>query len=166
VTSSDLPSLTFGDARRAGQTPDPLARPGLYHGVLWRRSAAYLVDVLILIFVDLLVHALLIIGGLLTFGLLWALTGVVAFMPLAILYGTLFIGGGEAATPGMRLFDIEVRSWDDRRPDYWQAFLMTALFYATVTLTSFLILAVALFTPQNRAIHDYLSGVVVLRRGR
>jgi uncharacterized RDD family membrane protein YckC len=51
------------------------------------------------------------------------------------------------------------------RPDYLQAFLMTALFYATVPITGFLILAVALFTERNRTLHDILSGITVIRAG-
>jgi len=165
VAAANLPSLSFGSGSRTGARPEWSASPALHAGVLWRRSAAYLADVFILLFVDFFIHALLIIGGVFTFGLLWPLLGVVAFLPLAILYGTLFIGGGEAATPGMRLFDVEVRSWSGGRPDYWQGFLMTVLFYFTVMPTSFLILAVGLFTPMNRMIHDALSGVAVVRRG-
>ena len=163
---ANLPSLSLGNKAGAGGRPEWSAAPALHSGILWRRAAAFLTDVLILLFVDFFVHALLIIGGIFTFGLLWPLLGVVAFLPLAILYGALFIGGGEAATPGMRLFDIEVRSWTGGHPEYWQGFLMTILFYATVLPTSFLILAVGLFTPLNRMIHDALAGVVVVRRGR
>jgi uncharacterized RDD family membrane protein YckC len=164
LSAPNLPPLRLHAVRSRASTDNPGSQVDL-DGVLWRRSAAYLADVVILLFVDLVIHALLIIGGLFTFGLLWTLTGVVAFLPLAILYGTLFIGGGEAATPGMRLFDVEVRGWGGYgyRPDHWQGFLMTILFYATVLPTSFLILAVGLFTPQNRMIHDALSGVVVAR---
>jgi uncharacterized RDD family membrane protein YckC len=43
---------------------------------------------------------------------------------------------------------------------------MTALFYATALVTSFLILAVALFTDRKRTLHDILSGMTVIRRGR
>jgi len=166
LSAQNLPPLRL-HAARSHASPGDASGSAIQDGVLWRRAAAYLADVVILLFLDLLIHALLIIGGLFTFGLLWPLTSVVAFLPLAVLYGTLFIGGGEAATPGMRLFDVEVRAWRGYgyRPEHWQAFLMTVLFYATALPTSFLILAVALFTPENRAIHDALSGVVVTRRG-
>jgi uncharacterized membrane protein YbaN (DUF454 family) len=43
---------------------------------------------------------------------------------------------------------------------------MTALFYATVPVTSFLILIVAFFTEHSRTAHDLLSGITVIRRRR
>ena len=94
--------------------------------------------------------------------LLWP----VMFPTVALGYDTLFVGGGGGATPGMRLFGVEARGLRGGRPDYFQAFLMTALFYATVPTTGFLILVVALFTEQNRTAHDVLSGITVVRRGR
>ncbi|MGH6961020.1 MAG: RDD family protein, partial [Dongiaceae bacterium] len=111
-------------------------------------------------------HGLLLFVGLLTFGLSWLLLGPVTYLTVALAYGTLFIGGGEGATPGMRLFGIEARGLNGGRPDYFQAFLMTALFYATVPVTSFLILIVAFFTEHNRTAHDFLSGITVIRRNR
>lgn len=41
---------------------------------------------------------------------------------------------------------------------------MAALFYATLAITCSLILLVVLFNDRRRTIHDYLSGVVVVRR--
>jgi uncharacterized RDD family membrane protein YckC len=63
----------------------------------------------------------------------------------------------------MRLFDLEVRTWTGDVPDAWQGFLMAALFYATLAITCSLILLVVLFNDRRRTIHDYLSGVVVVR---
>jgi uncharacterized RDD family membrane protein YckC len=102
----------------------------------------------------------------LTFGLAWLLLGPVTFLTVALAYDTLAIGGGRGATPGMRLFGLEARGVQGGRPDYWQAFLMTALFYATVPITSFLILAVALFSDRNRTLHDILSGITLIRTRR
>jgi uncharacterized RDD family membrane protein YckC len=92
--------------------------------------------------------------------------GPVTLLTVALAYDTLLVGGGEAATLGMRLFGIEARGLDGQRPDYLQAFLMTALFYATALPTSFLLPLVALFTERNRTAHDILSGITVIRRGR
>jgi uncharacterized RDD family membrane protein YckC len=65
----------------------------------------------------------------------------------------------------MRL-GIRGRSWEGERPDFWQALLMAVLFYVTVVCTSLLILLVVLINDRRRAVHDYLSGVVVIRRIR
>jgi uncharacterized RDD family membrane protein YckC len=151
--------LTLRDAEWRGASTE-----ALYDGVLWRRIGGYLVDVCIMLAIDAVLHVLLFILGFLTFGLSWLLLGPVTFLTVALAYDTLFVGGGEAATPGMRLFGIKARGFEGARPDYWQAFLMSALFYITAPATSFLILLVALFTQHNRCVHDLLSGITVVRR--
>lgn len=166
MTSSNLPDLTFRDADSRDQTPRNLADSRLYDGILSRRVGAYLIDAFLILGINIVLHVLLVFMGFLTFGLSWLLLGPVTYLTVALAYGTLFVGGGEGATPGMRLFDIEARGLNGDRPDYFQAFLMTALFYATVPLTSFLILIVAFFTEHNRTVHDLLSGITVIRRGR
>lgn len=166
MTSFNLPSLTFRDADARGHAPRNLADSALYDGILWRRVGAYFIDAFLILGVNIALHVLLLFLGLLTFGLSWLLLGPVTFLTVALAYNTLFIGGGEGATPGMRLFRIEARGLNGGRPDYFQAFLMTALFYATVTVTSFLVLIVAFFTEHNRTAHDLLSGITVIRRDR
>lgn len=166
LASPQLPSLTFRQYSPSGTGHEALANPALYEGVLSRRVGAYLVDVCIIVVINIAVHTLLVVLGLLTFGLAWLLLGPVTFLTVALAYDTLTIGGGRGATPGTRLFRLEARGVQGERPDYWQAFLMTALFYATVPITSFLILAVALFTDRNRTLHDILSGITVIRADR
>ena len=163
MTISNLPSLTLrgANSRRDDQM---LADASLYDGILWRRVGAYFVDAFLILSINVALHVLLLFLGFLTFGLSWLLLGPVTFLTVALAYGTLFIGGGEGATPGWRLFGIEARGLHGGRPDYFQAFLMTALFYATVPVTSFLILIVALFTERNRTAHDLLSGITVVVR--
>jgi len=165
LTSPNLPTLTLraGDSR--GYQPRNPVDSARLDGVLWRRVGAYCLDALFIVGVNVVLHVLLVLLGLVTFGLTWLLLGPVTLLTVALGYNTLFIGGGEGATPGMRFFDLEARGLDGRRPDYFQAFLFTALFYATVPLTGFLILIVALFTEHNRTAHDLLSGITVVRRG-
>lgn len=166
MTSSNLPSLTFRSADSRRDDPRNLADSALYDGILWRRVGAYFIDAFLILAINLALHVLLVFMGLVTFGLSWLLLGPITCLTVALAYGTLLIGGGEGATPGMRLCDIEARGLDGGRPEYFQAFLMTALFYATVPVTSFLILIVAFFTEHNRTAHDFLSGITVVRRGR
>ena len=166
MASSQLPSLTFRQYSASGPEHEILANPALYEGVVSRRIGAYLVDACIIVCINIAVHAMLIVLGLVTFGLAWLLLGPITFLTVALAYDTLAIGGGRGATPGMRVFKLEARGVRSERPDYWQAFLMTALFYATAPITSFLILAVALFTDRNRTLHDILSGITVIRNSR
>ena len=166
MASSQLPSLRLEQTAAFNAGQDDLASPALYEGVRTRRIGAYLVDVCIILAINVALHVLLVILGLLTFGLAWLLLGPITFLTVGLAYGTLTIGGGRGATPGMRLFGVEARGVHGDRPDYWQAFLMTALFYATVPITSFLILAVALFSDRKRTLHDILSGITVVRATR
>lgn len=166
MTSSNLPSLTFRSADSRRGEPRNLADSTLYDGILWRRVGAYFIDAFLILAINVALHVLLLFMGFVTFGLSWLLLGPITCLTVALAYGTLFIGGGEGATLGMRLCDIEARGLEGGRPEYFQAFLMTALFYATVPVTSFLILIVAFFTEHNRTAHDLLSGITVVRRGR
>ena len=63
----------------------------------------------------------------------------------------------------MQFMDVEIRSWTGRRPDYLQAFIMTALFYATVFPSGFLVLIVVLFNDRRRTLHDFLAGTLAVR---
>lgn len=152
------------DAPWEGLPPDPLDDPELYDGVVWRRAVGYLVDVVLIAIAGFCVWVLLGLLTLLSFGLLLPLQIVVlTLLPLA--YHTWFIGSA-GATPGMRLFDVELRCWTGERPDFPRAALQTALFYVTVALTSWLVLIVALFNDRSRTLHDYLAGTLGVRRSR
>jgi len=148
-------------ATQATEPSQSLGPPELFDGVLWRRPLAYLIDLLVI--------GILLAGWLwlvlMTLGLLWPLTSL-AFLLIPIGYHAYLVGGPRSATLGMRACGLEVRTWDDHRPDVWQALLMAILFYVTVVATSCLVLIVALFNDRRRTVHDYLSGVVVTRRIR
>lgn len=135
----------------------------LYDGVVWRRIFAYAVDVAILLALSFAAWSALVVAGLLSFGLLWAvIPAALAVLPIA--YHGLLVGGPRSATVGMGLFGLEVRSWTGQRPTVWQAALMAVLFYATIGPTGGLVLLVALFNGRRRTLHDLLSGTVVVRR--
>lgn len=156
----DLPSADIADAAWHEVPPGRLEDPDLYDGLAWRRAAGYLIDA----FVLLLVIAGLWVLVILSLGLLLPIKLVVTpLLPLA--YHTYFVGQA-GATPGMRLMDVEIRSWTGRPPDYLQAFVMTALFYATVLSTGFLVLVVALLNDRQRTLHDYLAGTLGVRQSR
>jgi uncharacterized RDD family membrane protein YckC len=149
------------DYRDAGM-PDPATHPELFEGVLWRRAFAYLVDICV---IGAIMIAAWIVVALLTvvsFGLLapglWFLFGLI---PLA--YHTLTIGGRHGATIGMRLFDLELRSWDGERPVLLQALAHAVLFYLTIGATCSLILLFMLINRRRRTLHDVLSGMLMVR---
>ena len=156
------------DRRKAGQPwsgdpPPPSAAPGLYAGLVVRRSLAYLVDVCVIALLGLGLGFALFVAGVLTFGLLSPLAVIVmALWPL--LYHSFFIAK-RGATPGMRLFDLELRDWSGKPVEAAQAVLVVILFYVTVAMTAWLILLLVLFTDRGRALHDILAGTLVVRRG-
>lgn len=148
------PALPFAWTRRPGG-PD---NPEFYDGIVLRRVVAYAMDVVILLGLTGFLWALVV----LTLGLLWSVAAILTpIIPLA--YHSLLIAGPDSATLGMRAMGIEVRRLDGGQPSLAQAFLQTALFYATVTLTSSLILLVALFNDRGRCLHDWLTGTLVVR---
>lgn len=147
---------------------DAWAHPEYYRGVTLRRVLAYVVDGL---FVLALSAAGWVASGfltLLTFGLLWPLQAlVVALVPLA--YHSLLIAAPGSATLGMRLFDLRVMSIAadaaarGGRPSIFQAIIQVVAFYGSVAATGSLVLAVALFNPRRRTLHDWVAGTVVVK---
>jgi uncharacterized RDD family membrane protein YckC len=164
--STDTSGFTFG--HRDMSDGHFLDNPALYDGVLGRRFWAYIVDAVLIALLTVALHVALFMIGVATFFILMlpamAIMAVVSFLPVAILYDTLTMGGTKAATPGMRLMDIELQSTTSERPSYAQAFVMSLLFYVSFIATSGLILLVVFFTKRNAALHDILSGVVFTRR--
>ncbi len=145
---------------------DHLAYPETYDGVTMRRLLAYLVDLLIIAPTVAVVAVIFWMLGVLTFGLLMPLLGLM-LLAVPFCYHTLLIGGTASATFGMRLFGLQVRRLDGGRPDHILAALLTAAFYISVAFTGWLIMLVVLFNVRGRALHDFLCGTVVINtRGR
>ncbi|HEX7007377.1 MAG TPA: RDD family protein [Alphaproteobacteria bacterium] len=150
---------------RRGDDPfqDRLVDPAYYRNVLWRRMFAHVVDTLIVALVMAPVLIGLLLTAIVTLGLV-AIPLALAFIVVRALYYILYTGGARSATPGMRLFGIELRAIDGGRPGYLQTAIRTLLYYATIAVFTPLILLVVLFNRQGRGVHDYLSGTVVVNR--
>ncbi|MBM3516790.1 MAG: RDD family protein [Alphaproteobacteria bacterium] len=165
VATLRLSERRTGDFDWDGEAGQPLGFPGLYAGVVWRRAVAYMVDVIVIGGAVVTLWTLATVIGTLSFGLLSPLvTPAVALAPLA--YHTVFAGSDWAATPGMRLFNLQARTVTGERLSYAHAALWTIAFYVTVGLTSWLVLIVALFNMRRRTLHDFLCGVLVLNARR
>jgi uncharacterized RDD family membrane protein YckC len=155
---SNLPQRVDAPYDWTSEPPDPLDRPEFYDGLLWRRSIAFCVDSFLLC----AAVVLLWVFNLLTLFLFTALILLVLALPLFVIYDTVTVGSASAATFGMRLLGLQVRSWDGAYPGYLQAFIASALFWFLVPLTGGLILLVAVFSNRRRHVHDLLSGTVVI----
>ena len=154
--------MTFAPSYRDVGLPDPAVRPELFEGVRWRRVFAYLIDAICIGIIAIFVWILFAVLWVLSFGMLgpalWFLFGLI---PLA--YHTLLVSGRHAATLGMRMFDLQLRSWNGERPVFLQALAHTALFYVTVGATGSLILLFAIFNRRKRTLHDVLAGMLMVR---
>ena len=131
-------------------------------GVITRRCWAWVLD---LVLIGVLLFLLWWVGllfGVLTAGFGFASLAVLPFVPFC--YHLFSLLSSASATPGQQIMGLTVRRNDDFGPPTpVQAVVSTLLFYATLA-TSGLLLVLALFTVRRRALHDLLSGLVVVRR--
>jgi uncharacterized RDD family membrane protein YckC len=130
-------------------------------GVISRRLVAWVIDAVL---IGLLLFALwwvLLLFGLLTFGLGFGAMAVLPFVPFC--YHLLSLMSARSATPGQGMMGLIVRRDEDLGPPTGlQALVSTLIFYLTLA-TSGLLLVVALFTVHKRTLHDLVSGLVVVR---
>lgn len=136
-----------------------------YDGVRTRRIMAFLIDYLIVGLLLIPFAVLVLILGLLTFGLAWSLFAILA-PAVALLYVWNTLGGPKQATAGMQIMGIRLDRLDGRPIDGLTAVVHTVLFWAGNVILTPLILLATLFTDRKRAVHDLLLGTVVTRSGR
>ena len=150
-----------------GGTGDPLVQNledrALYDDILWKRFVAHVIDSVIILFVLAGAWLVLLIANIVSFGLLsFPLVVLGTLVPL--LYYSLFVSSERPSTPGMRIMEVEVLTWEGKRPTFPQALLRIVLYYASFSLLTPLILIAVFFNDRRRAVHDFLSGTVVVRR--
>ena len=143
---------------------DPDLEPELFRGVLTRRVFAFLIDLVVLSVPVILGYVFIAVFGLVTLGLGWALFWLAwpASVLWAIVYYGASIGGAHSATVGMRVMDLELRTWYGA-PGYFVLGAMHAvLFWVSVScLTPFVVL-VGLFNGRRRLLHDFVLGTVII----
>ena len=166
---SDSSYGNTGDAWRSdsGVPPhafDPQLQPQLFRGVLTRRIFAFLIDLVVLSVPVILGYLFIAVFGLITLGLGWALFWLAwpASVLWAIVYYGSSIGGAHSATLGMRVMDLELRTWYGA-PGYFVLGAMHAvLFWVSISFLSPLILLVGLFNSRRRLLHDFLLGTLII----
>ncbi|MBI5262242.1 MAG: RDD family protein [Bradyrhizobium sp.] len=159
---------TGGAWRNDGGVPphafDPYLQPELFRGVVTRRVIAFFIDVLVLAVPVILAVLFIGVFGLVTLGLGWVLFWLVspASVIWAVVYYGACIGGPHSATLGMRLMDLEVRTWYGA-PGYFVLGAMHAvLFWISVSVLTPFVLLVGLFNARRRLLHDIVVGTVVV----
>jgi uncharacterized RDD family membrane protein YckC len=143
---------------------DPVANPELFEGVMSRRVIAFVIDVFVISVPVMFVAIFIFVFGLVTLGfgfflylLLWPATIIWALF----YYGVTF-GSPASATIGMRVMDLEMRTWYGS-PAYFVLGAVHALVYwISVSVLTPLILLVGFFNERRRLLHDILVGTVII----
>ncbi|WGR91872.1 RDD family protein [Bradyrhizobium sp. ISRA443] len=157
-----------GTWRNDGGVPphafDPWTQPELFRGVLTRRVFAFLIDLVVLSVPVILAVLFIAIFGIVTLGLGWALFWLVspASIVWAIVYYGASIGGPHSATIGMRMMDLELRTWYGAPGYFALGAVHAVLFWVTVSFLSPLVLLVGLFNGRRRLLHDIILGTVII----
>lgn len=136
-----------------------------YDGVRTRRILAFCLDYLIVALLLIPFAILVLLLGLLTFGLGWMLFAVLG-PAVALIYIWSTLGGPNQATVGMRAMGIRLDRLDGRPVDGMLAVVHSVLFWAGNVVLTPLVLLVSLFADRKRTLHDLLLGTVVTRSDR
>jgi len=143
---------------------DPVTNPELFEGVLVRRSIAFLIDVVIIAIPVLLAALFVFVFGLITLGLGWVLFKLLwpATVIWAVVYYGLTFGSAASATIGMRIMDLEMRTWYGSPAYFVLGAVHAIVYWISVSFLTPLILLVGLFNERGRLLHDMLVGTVVI----
>ena len=143
---------------------DPAANPELFEGVLARRCVAFLIDVVIITIPVVFVAIFIFIFGIITLGLGWALYWLLspATVVWAIAYYGMTFGSPASATIGMRVMDIEMRTWYGAPAYFVLGGVHAVVYWLTVSFLTPFVLLVAFFNHRRRLLHDMLVGTIVI----
>jgi uncharacterized RDD family membrane protein YckC len=143
---------------------DPAVNPELFDGVLARRCMAFVIDVTIIAIPVIFAAILIFIFGLVTLGLAWALYLLLypATVIWAICYYSLTFGSPASATIGMRVMDLEMRTWYGAPAYFVLGAVHAVVYWVSVSFLTPFILLVAFFNHRRRLLHDMLAGTIVI----
>jgi len=143
---------------------DPAVDPELFEGVLARRVLAFFIDVVLIVVPIVLAALFIFVFGLITLGLGWALYWLLS--PAAVIWALVYygvtLGGPASATIGMRVMEIEMRTWYGAPLYFLLGAVHAFVFWITVSALTPLILLVCLFNDRRRLLHDMIVGTVVI----
>jgi uncharacterized RDD family membrane protein YckC len=163
--------MTDSEPRRIGLSSevkphayDPVRNPELFEGVLARRLLAFCIDFVIISIPVMLASLFILLLAIVTFGF-----GLILFMLLtpaamiwALFYYAVTLGSPASATIGMRIMDLEMRTWYGAPAYALLGAVHAIVFWLTVSTLTPLILLVGLFNGRQRLLHDFLVGTVVV----
>jgi len=143
---------------------DPYAEPDLFRNVLMRRVIAFIIDLIVLSVPVALGYLFIGLFGLITLGLGWALFWLAwpASIVWAIVYYGTTLGGPHSATIGMRVMDLELRTWYGAPGYFVLGAAHAVLFWISISVFTPFILLIGLFNARRRLPHDIVLGTVVI----
>ena len=143
---------------------DPAADPELFKGVLARRFIAFVIDIVIIMLPVAFAAVFIFFLGLVTFLLGWALFWLLypGTIVWALVYCGSTLGSPASATIGMRVMDLEMRTWYGAPAYFVLGAVHAVVFWITVTFLTPLVLVVGLLNERQRLLHDILIGTVVI----
>ncbi|MGA2943306.1 MAG: RDD family protein [Xanthobacteraceae bacterium] len=143
---------------------DPVANPELFEGVLLRRMAAFIIDLIVIAIPLVLATIFIFVFGLLTLGLGWALFWLLSpgSVIWALFYYGLTLGSPASATLGMRATGIEMRTWYGGPLYFVLGAVHAVVFWVSVSVLTPFILIVGPFNGRKRLLHDMLVGTVLI----
>jgi uncharacterized RDD family membrane protein YckC len=147
---------------------DPAANPELFEGVLARRIVAFMIDFLVIAAPVVLGAMFIFAFGIVTLGLGWALYWLLppASVVWAVVYFGFSIGGPRSASIGMRIMDLELRTWYGA-PGYFVLGAVHAIaFWFSVSAFTPFILLVCFFNERRRLLHDIVLGTVIINNAQ
>jgi uncharacterized RDD family membrane protein YckC len=143
---------------------DPVANPELFEGVLARRVVAFIIDLVIITTPVIAAAIFIFVFGLVTLGLGWALYWLLspgAVIWALVYYGMTF-GSPASATIGMRVMDLEMRTWYGAPAYFVLGAVHAVVFWISVTVLTPFVLLVGFFNEWRRLLHDLALGTVVI----
>lgn len=143
---------------------DPVRNPELFEGVLARRVVAFVIDFIVISIPVVLAAMFIFAFGIVTLGLGFALywllpPGAVVW---ALIYFGATLGGPRSATIGMRVMDLEMRTWYGAPAYFVLGAVHAIVFWVSISALTPFILLVAFFNERRRLLHDILLGTVII----
>ena len=143
---------------------DPATHPELFEGVLARRLIAFVID-LIVVAIPIVFLAILIFAfGVVTLGFGWLLFWLVSPISViwAIVYFGVTLGSPRSASIGMRVMEIEMRTWYGAPAYFVLGAIHVVAFWFSVSFFTPLILLVCFFNHRRRLLHDIVLGTIIV----
>jgi uncharacterized RDD family membrane protein YckC len=143
---------------------DPVANPELFAGVLGRRTIAFLIDLIVIAIPVIAVSFFILLFGLVTLGLGWALFVLLspASLVWALVYYGLTLGSAASATLGMRVMEIEMRTWYGAPAYFVLGGVHAVVYWISISVLTPFIVLIGFFNSRHRLLHDMLVGTIII----